>query len=147
MIEVLLLGRQYGYPSLKVALEETLDLSCFDVEALRLLLTAERSEKREPGEAARFPCIAESASDPLHRKLRHLRCLRCRFDCYRVERTSSRARVEPAESGAFSRRTVTTAMNRSGATPRSQTLNARSRPKQHKLALMLQILSCFQKLF
>lgn len=57
MIEVLLLGRQYGYPSLKVALEETLDLSCFDVEALRLLLTAERSEKREPGEAVEIGAL------------------------------------------------------------------------------------------
>src|SRR5713226_4694974 len=41
--------------------------------------------------------LAESPSDPLHRKLRQLRCLRCRFDCYRVERTSSRAGVSPAE--------------------------------------------------
>src|SRR5437879_13041284 len=41
--------------------------------------------------------LAESPSDPLHRKLRQLRCLRCRFDCYRVERTSSRAGVTPAE--------------------------------------------------
>src|SRR5439155_25405911 len=31
--------------------------------------------------------LAESPSDPFHRKLRQLRCLRCRFDCYRVERT------------------------------------------------------------
>jgi hypothetical protein len=41
--------------------------------------------------------LAESPCDPLHRKLRQLRCLRCRFDCYRVERTSSRAGVTPAE--------------------------------------------------
>ena len=41
--------------------------------------------------------LAESPSDPLHRKLRKLRCLRCRLDCYRVERTSSRAGVAPAE--------------------------------------------------
>jgi len=41
--------------------------------------------------------LAESPRDPLHRKLRQLRCLRCRFDCYRVERTSSRAGVAPAE--------------------------------------------------
>src|SRR5207249_11608917 len=40
--------------------------------------------------------LAESPSDPLHRKLRQLRCLRCRLDC-RVERTSSRAGVAPAE--------------------------------------------------
>jgi hypothetical protein len=41
--------------------------------------------------------LAESLNDPLHRKLRQLRCLCCRFDCYRVERTSSRAGVTPAE--------------------------------------------------
>ena len=41
--------------------------------------------------------LAESPCDPFHRKLRQLRCLRCRFDCYRVERTSSWAGVAPAE--------------------------------------------------
>src|SRR5215468_7603978 len=41
--------------------------------------------------------LAESPSDPFHRKLRQLRCLCRRFDCYRVERTSSRAGVAPAE--------------------------------------------------
>jgi hypothetical protein len=41
------------------------------------------------------------------RKLRQLCCLRCRFDCYRVERTSSRAGVAPAEVQRLSRRTVT----------------------------------------
>jgi hypothetical protein len=41
--------------------------------------------------------LAESPSDPFNRKLRQLRCLRCRFDCYRAERTSSRAGVSPAE--------------------------------------------------
>ncbi len=51
--------------------------------------------------------LTESPSDPLHRKLRQLRCLRCRFDCYRVERTSSRAGVTPAEVQRLSRRTVT----------------------------------------
>jgi hypothetical protein len=45
------------------------------------------------------------ASDPLHRKLRQLRCLRRRFDCYRVERTSSRAGVALAEVQRLSRRT------------------------------------------
>src|SRR6266436_3757684 len=49
--------------------------------------------------------LAESPSDPLHRKLRQLRCLRRRFDCYRVERTSSRAGVAPAEVQRLSRRT------------------------------------------
>ena len=41
--------------------------------------------------------LAESPSDPLHRKLRPLRYLCSRFGCYRVERTSSRAGVAPAE--------------------------------------------------
>src|ERR1700730_18469206 len=50
--------------------------------------------------------LAESPSDPLHRKLRQLRCLRCRFDCYRVERTSSRAGLSPAVVQCLSRRTV-----------------------------------------
>src|ERR1700674_464837 len=51
--------------------------------------------------------LAESPSDPLHRELRQLRCLRCRLDCFRVERTSSRAGVAPAEVQRLSRRTVT----------------------------------------
>src|ERR1700756_4730228 len=51
--------------------------------------------------------LAESPSDPLHRKLRQLRCLRCRFDCFRGERTSSRGGVAPAEVQRLSRRTVT----------------------------------------
>ena len=50
--------------------------------------------------------LAESPSDPFHRKLRQLRCLRRRLDCYRVERTSSRAAVAPAEVQRLSRRTV-----------------------------------------
>src|SRR6516162_1005839 len=48
--------------------------------------------------------------DPLHRKLRRLGYPRRRFDCYRVERTSSRAGVSPAEVQRLSRRTVTTVM-------------------------------------
>ena len=52
--------------------------------------------------------LAESPCDPLHRELRQLCCLRCRLDCYRVERTSSRAGVAPAEVQRLSRRTVTT---------------------------------------
>jgi transposase len=51
MIEVLLLGRLYGYPPLEEAIEKALDLSCFDVEAVHLLLDAERNGKREPQEA------------------------------------------------------------------------------------------------
>jgi hypothetical protein len=51
--------------------------------------------------------LAESPSDPPRRKLRQLRSLRCRFDWYRVERTSSRAGVAPAEVQRLSRRTGT----------------------------------------
>src|SRR5579864_8392211 len=41
--------------------------------------------------------LAESPGDPFHRKLRQLCCFRRRFDCYRMERTSFRAGVSPAE--------------------------------------------------
>ena len=51
MIEVLLLGRQHGYPRLQAVIEKALDMNCFDVEAVRLLLDAERNRKREPREA------------------------------------------------------------------------------------------------
>ena len=47
MIDVLLLGRQYGYSSLKIAIEKALELSCFDVDAVRLLLDAEGLGRRE----------------------------------------------------------------------------------------------------
>jgi hypothetical protein len=50
--------------------------------------------------------LAESPSDPLHRELRQLCCLRCRLDCFRVERTSSRAGVAPAVIQRLSRRTL-----------------------------------------
>jgi len=41
-------------------------------------------------------CSPSRLCDPLHRRLQQLRCLRCCFDCYRVERTSSRAGLTPA---------------------------------------------------
>jgi transposase len=47
MIDVLVLGRQYGYPSLKIAIEKALEMSCFDVDAVRLLLDAEGLGRRE----------------------------------------------------------------------------------------------------
>src|SRR4029077_15329971 len=43
--------------------------------------------------------------DPLHQRLQQSRCLHCCSDCYRVERTSSRAGVPPLWTSAFSRRT------------------------------------------
>ena len=45
-------------------------------------------------------------SDPLHQRLRRLRFLYRRADCYRVERTSSRAGLAPAEDLRLSRRTA-----------------------------------------
>ena len=51
MIDVLLLGRQHGYPRLQAAVEKALGMNCFDVEAVRLLLDAEQNRKREPREA------------------------------------------------------------------------------------------------
>ena len=49
-------------------------------------------------------CSPSRPSDPLHRRLRRLRYLCRRSDCYRVERTSSRAGLSPAVDQRFSRR-------------------------------------------
>ena len=49
--------------------------------------------------------LAKSPSDLLHLRLQQSRCLHCRSDCYRVERTSSRAGLPPLWTTAFSRRT------------------------------------------
>ena len=51
MIEVLQLGRQHGYIELRAAIEKALDLSCFDSEAVRLLLHGEPVAPREAVEA------------------------------------------------------------------------------------------------
>jgi transposase len=51
MIDVLGLGRQHGYPQLQAAVEKALDMNCFDVEAVRLLLNEERNRKRGTQEA------------------------------------------------------------------------------------------------
>jgi len=40
--------------------------------------------------------LAKSPSDSLHQRLQQSRCLHCCSDCYRVERTSSRAGLSPA---------------------------------------------------
>jgi hypothetical protein len=40
--------------------------------------------------------LAKSPSDSLHQRLQQSRCLHCCSDCYRVERTSSRAGLPPA---------------------------------------------------
>jgi len=51
-------------------------------------------------------CSRSRLNGSLHRRLRRLRCLCRRFDCYRVERTSSRAGLYPAEKHRLSRRTI-----------------------------------------
>jgi transposase len=57
MIDVLLLGRQYGYSLLQGAVEKALELSCFDAEAVRLLLAAEEMGKHEPAEAVEIGAL------------------------------------------------------------------------------------------
>ena len=49
--------------------------------------------------------LTKSPSDSLHQRLQQFRCLHCCSDCYRVERTSSRAGIPPLWTTAFSRRT------------------------------------------
>ena len=49
--------------------------------------------------------LAKSPSDSLPQRLQQSRCLHCCSDCYRVERTSSRAGLPPLWTTAFSRRT------------------------------------------
>ena len=51
MIEALQLGRQHGYSELQAAMEKALDLSCIDVDAVRLLLQGERAGERGRYEA------------------------------------------------------------------------------------------------
>jgi hypothetical protein len=62
-----------------------------------------RPRRTEQELALTFPTVLPSAhiSDPFHRKLRQLRCLRYRFDCYRVERTSPGRELHPLKSSAF----------------------------------------------
>ncbi len=60
-------------------------------------------------------CSPGRLGDPLHQRLRQSRCLHCRSDCYRVERTSSRAGIPPLWTTAFSRRTRVS--DKSGAIP------------------------------
>ena len=45
--------------------------------------------------------LAKSPSDSLHQRLQQFRCLHCCSDCYRVERTSSRAGIPPLWTSAF----------------------------------------------
>jgi len=59
--------------------------------ALRFSRPAQRLSLLQPAHSpSRF-------HDPFHRRLQRLRCLYRCFSCYRVERTSSRAGLSPAE--------------------------------------------------
>ena len=49
--------------------------------------------------------LAKSPNDSLHQRLQQFRCLHYCSDCYRVERTSSRAGLPPLWTITFSRRT------------------------------------------
>jgi hypothetical protein len=48
MIEVLLLGQQYGAARLRQAIEEALEVGCSDAAAVRYLLTADALKKTKP---------------------------------------------------------------------------------------------------
>src|SRR5205823_14847691 len=74
MIEVLLLGRQHGYPQLQVSIEKALEMSCFDVEAVRLLLEAERNGKREPREAVEVGALRSEEHTSELQSLAYLVC-------------------------------------------------------------------------
>jgi hypothetical protein len=86
-------------------------------------------------------CSPSRQCDPLHRRLQQLRCLRRCFDCYRVERTSSRAGLTPAVDHHLSRRTRVRDLpgfemrdSKPGVRPSlaltTLTYEARSRPKR-----------------
>ena len=51
MIDVLLLGRQYGYEPVRQAVEQALELGGSDVAVIRYLLEMERGEQRVPAAA------------------------------------------------------------------------------------------------
>lgn len=48
MVELIMLGRKHGYPELEQAVGQALELGCFDVGAVRLLLHADRERPRSP---------------------------------------------------------------------------------------------------
>jgi hypothetical protein len=52
--------------------------------------------------------LAESPSDPFHRRLRQYRYRYCRSDCYRPEQEEAGWDLHPLKNHAFSRRTKRT---------------------------------------
>jgi hypothetical protein len=85
-----------SYDSLRFGLPSNRDGSA---PALVFSRPAQRSLTLRP---ARSP---GRLRDPLHQRLQQSRCLHCCSDCYRVERTSSRAGLPPLWTITFSRRT------------------------------------------
>jgi transposase len=56
MIELIMLGRAHGYRELEQAVGQALDLGCFDVGAVRLLLHTESPKSQEPVEIGALSC-------------------------------------------------------------------------------------------
>jgi len=48
MIELIMLGRKHGYRELEQAVSQALDIGCFDVGAVRLLIHADRESRKSP---------------------------------------------------------------------------------------------------
>ena len=70
-------------------------------------MTCRRAKTKEGVDEAqrRKNRLPDRLCDPLHRRLRRLRHLHRRFDCYRVERSSSRMGLAPTVDQRLSRRT------------------------------------------
>jgi hypothetical protein len=76
-----------SYSSIRFGLPRTRGGSA---PALTFSRPAQRSHTLRPA------CLPSRPSDPLHQRLQQSRCLPCCSDCFRVERTSSRAGLPPA---------------------------------------------------
>jgi hypothetical protein len=50
MIDLLLVGRERGYEALREAIEKTLEMGCWDVSAVLLILNASQAEQRRSAE-------------------------------------------------------------------------------------------------
>jgi hypothetical protein len=96
-----------------LAIDEMVEhLTIFDLSVRTMSIAPSLSDKltmqlRRQKDIASFRKSAAART-----AIRQLRCLLRRFDCFRVERTSSRAGVAPAEAQRPSRRAVTPARSR-----------------------------------
>ena len=57
MIEVVQIGSKHGYAQLQQAVEQALEMGCFDVGAVRLLVESANLEPRKSGEAVEIGCL------------------------------------------------------------------------------------------